>query len=261
MSNLASLKRKFDGGVFVLASGGSAKKFPLSDYKNKRFICVNGSILALLKKNIIPFAYVFNDESFLINSMDLVLKGIRVSNYVFLPKELYYKYIEENITDARDRSKIYFIERVNRSLGDKGASDRVFSLKNILNKDYVNSFSLFSNKKNRIGFSLNLESGYFCARTIPYVALQLAYYLGFKKVFLIGLDLNSETGRFYDNKNSLPSYIDQHYDGFILPSFELMSKRVTNNDFKVFNLSGNSRLPNSIVKKITIEDLWGLLDE
>lgn len=67
---------------------------------------------------------------------------------------------------------------------------------------------LFYKSKN-IGFSKDITDGYFCARTIAYVALQLAYYLGFKRVFFVGLDLNSEVGRFYDKKDPLPTTLDK----------------------------------------------------
>lgn len=42
------------------------------------------------------------------------------------------------------------------------------------------------------GFSLDMTKGVFSGGTITYVSLQLAYYMGFKEVILIGLDHNFE---------------------------------------------------------------------
>ena len=261
MNNLSALKEKFSGNVFIFASGGSAKNFPLLDYKDNDFICVNGAVSVFIENNITPFAYLFDDESFLINSLDLVLKAIEVSEHIFMPEELYIKHLANEVKIKEFVNKIYFIERVNRGYGRKVLSDKTFSFKNILNKDLVFSFSMLSNRKNRIGFSRNMEAGYYCARTIPYVALQLAYYLGFKNVALVGLDLNSQSGRFYDKDNALPTSIDQDYLRFILPSFELLSNKVVSDSFKVFNLSESSRLPSSVIDKIDLTKLDNILNE
>lgn len=261
LNRLLLLKEKFSDNVFIFASGGSAKNFPLLDYKDSDFICVNGAVSVFIEKNITPFAYLFDDESFLINSFDLVLRAIEFSKYTFMPEELYIKHLANKAELQDSINKIYFIERVNRGYERKILSDKWFSFKNILNKDLVFNFSLFSNRKNRIGFSKNIENGYYCARTIPYVALQLAYYLGFQNVFMIGLDLNSQTGRFYERGSSLPTSIDQDYLNFILPSFVLLANHVIDEEFKVYNLSESSKLSGSVIKKITINELDKILNE
>lgn len=261
MNSLSILKQKFNGDVFIFASGKSAQNFPVSKYVDKKFICVNGSVRFFIDNNIKPFAYIFNDEGFLKSSLDLVLSAIKVSSYIFMPRELYVKFVEGYLSDSKLKEKVFFIERVGRPYKGLIVSDKIFYFKNILNKDYVYSFSLLSNRKNRIGFSRNIESGYFCARTIPYVAIQLAYYLGFNNVFMIGLDLSSNVGRFYDKENPLPTTLDKDYDRYIYPSFELAAKRVFNKSFMVYNLSLDSKLPETIIPKITLNDLSRIINE
>lgn len=261
MNSLALLKGKFQEEVFVFASGASAKNFPILNYREKKFICVNGAVKIFLEKNINPFAYVFNDESFLVDSLELVFMAISKSRYVFMPEELYFKYVEREAVERGSVGKIFFIERVNRPYGVKKLSDRFFYFRNILNKSYVFNFNIFSSRKNRIGFSQDLEKGYFCARTIPYVALQIAKYMGFRKVFMIGLDLDSKVGRFYEKNRVLPTSIDKDYFRFILPSFELMSNKIVCDDFRVFNLSPISRLPENVLVKIDTVKLDDILDE
>lgn len=261
MNDLSSLNKSFCDDVFIFASGGSAKDFPLFKYKDKNFICVNGSVSIFIESGISPLVYLFNDESFLINSLSLVLEAIRISDYIFIPEELYLNYIANELGDNELCKKIYFISRVNRRYKERPVSDRAFAFKNIFNKSYEYSFNIFSKQKNRIGFSRDISKGYFCARTIPYVALQLAYYLGFSRVFFIGLDLNSSVGRFYSESDILPTTLDEDYSKHIYPSFELASKRVFSENFKVYNLSTQSKLPSRIVPKITLSQLAGLIDE
>jgi KDO transferase-3 len=103
--------------------------------------------------------------------------------------------------------------------------------------------------------------GYFCGRTIAYLCVQLAYTLGFRKVFIVGMDLKNNAGRFYEeSKDALPTSLDDDYDGFILPSFAFMQKRIAaKENFQVFNLSSQSRLPDDILPKINLNQLDQLL--
>ena len=132
----------------------------------------------------------------------------------------------------------------------------MFAFRTLFDPELVGKFSLFSQKKNRIGFSKNLEKGYYCARTIPYVGLQAAYYLGFSKVFFSGLDLTSTKGRFYEARlNVLESTLDKDYSGFIYPSFQLCSQKIFNSKFMGYNLSVASKLPNSVLYKVKVSSI------
>lgn len=260
-SNVEQLSEGFTGPVFIYASGKSAKEFPLAKYKNEKFIVVNGAVREFIKAGVTPFSYIFDDGSFLKNNIGLVLEAIKVSKFVFMP---YFLYIEcglnERVSD-QNKNKIYFIDKVNRRNGLKLESYRLFFLKNILNKKILFKFSrIFYSSKN-IGFSKDMAQGYFCARTIPYAALQLAYYLGFKKVFFVGLDLNVAVGRFYDKNDALPTTLDKDYPRHIYPSFKFVAKRIVNAGFEIYNLSAHSKLPENIMPKITLSQLEGFINE
>lgn len=76
------------------------------------------------------------------------------------------------------------------------------------------------------------------------------------------MDLDGNAGRFYENdKNRLPTALDEQFESLILPSFQLVSKKIINNDFRVFNLSSNSRLPEKLIPKITPGQLDRILME
>jgi KDO transferase-3 len=68
-------------------------------------------------------------------------------------------------------------------------------------------------------------------------------------VFLVGVDLNQNAGRFYESKHSnvSPCGLDRYFESRILPSFKLISEHVVNSEFAVYNLSSSSRLPVSVV--------------
>lgn len=121
----------------------------------------------------------------------------------------------------------------------------------------VRKRSLWSSRSRDIGFSKNLELGFFDARTVMYLALQLSYHLGFDNVFLVGFDMNQSVGRFYESSsdNCSPCGLDQHYESRILPSLELMSKQVVGSDFQVFNVSDSSRVPHEVIPKLSLDEV------
>lgn len=57
----------------------------------------------------------------------------------------------------------------------------------------------------------------------------------------------------------MPSHLDDDYEDYILPCFELLARRVVGPDFQVFSLSPQSRLPHSLVPKISPDQLDVLL--
>jgi KDO transferase-3 len=122
--------------------------------------------------------------------------------------------------------------------------------------------SLLSKRSKDIGFSKDLGQGFFDARTVMYLALQVAYHLGFNKVFLVGFDLNQSAGRFYENCNAKrsPCGLDQHFETRILPSLELMSEQVVDENFQAYNLSAVSRVPEDVIPKVSIEDARKMLE-
>ena len=72
----------------------------------------------------------------------------------------------------------------------------------------------------RVGWSDNVELGVFSGATVAYPALQLAVWLGGRDIEFAGLDLGG-SARAYEEKEAQPSQLDQHFEDFIRPAFEL----------------------------------------
>ena len=70
----------------------------------------------------------------------------------------------------------------------------------------------------------------------------------------------TQPGRFYEQGDAaLPSRLDEDYDDYILPSFELVAERVVGPHFRVFGLSQSSRLPERLVPRLSLDQLDALL--
>lgn len=248
------------GALFIIASGPSARDFPLHRYARYPMLAMNGSICCFAEADVAPYFYLCDDSSFVRNRLPLLLDATRLAQNLALSLRVIDSLLERE-PQALDRRSLYCFERVNRPLqGLAPTSDREFARSARKDPDLECGFSWFRQKPNRIGFSRNLEKGYFSSRTIPYAGIQLAYHLGFSQVFVVGMDLDSSKGRFYEQgSDAVPSRLDGDYEDYILPCFEMLAQRVVNPNFRVYNLSLESRLPSSVVPKLNLDQLDILL--
>lgn len=260
LRSFASLRGSCRGALFIIASGPSVKDFPLLRYAGYPMLAMNGSISCFAEMGIAPYFYLCDDSSFVRNRLTLLLQAIeRSANLALSPRVI--ESLLERQPHALDGRSVYDFERVNRPPeGGEALGDRAFARMARDDADFECDFSWFRQKPNRIGFSRNLEKGYFSSRTIPYAGIQMAYHLGFSQVFLVGMDLDSSKGRFYEQGvDAVRSRLDGDYDDYILPCFELLARRVIKADFQVYNLSLHSRLPAQIVPKLSLDQLDRLL--
>lgn len=248
------------GDVFIIASGPSTRRFPLYDYRRYPCLAMNGSILACAEHGIAPLFYLCDDQSFVRDRGALALQGLALASHVAMSLEVLSR-LHEMDSCCLDGKSVFLLERVNRFVGQPRLSDRAYAWSIRKDKELVTSFSWIRRAPNRIGFSLSLDKGYFVARTIPYVALQLSHQLGSRRVFLLGVDLTPASGRFYEvGDNAVLSSLDEDYGKYILPSFQLMAQRVVEpGRFEVFNLSGDSRMPEQVIPKLSLRALEALL--
>jgi KDO transferase-3 len=234
------------GPVFIVASGASAKDFPLHKYAGVPMITMNGAISKFTGTGIKPYFYVCTDQGFSEQQPELFTEAMRLSERV----ALWEKHIWH--TSVKPQGKLYLLSRAHRlSWSEFFRTD----------KDLVRVRRLGSGRNKTLGFSKNLKRGFFDARTVAYLALQLAYHLGFTRVFLVGVDLDPTAGRFYERSGSFasPCVLDEHFHTRILPSFKILSQQVVNKDFQVYNLSDISKIPPRVIPRMTLQELDRLL--
>ena len=259
LNDFAPLRGQCNGALFIIASGPSVNEFPMARYRKVPMIAVNGSIARFADEGVEPLFYLCDDRGVAARKGLAVAEGIKRSANAALSRSAFNEVAKQN-PHLLSSANLFLLERVNRSSGQAAMSDRRFAWQVRNDPDYAVEWSLLRQKPNRIGFSRNMTNGYFNGRTIAYAALQLAYHLGFDKVFLVGVDMTPEAGQFYDPKGEVvPSRLGDDYVDYILPSFDLMARKVVDSRFAVYNLSQKSRLPEKIIQKISYEKLDLLL--
>lgn len=250
------------GAAFIVASGPSVAEFPIEMYRRHPFVAMNGSILACNEHGVSPYFYLCDDESFAKDRGHIALEGVRTAKHIGMSLAVLSRLYEID-KDCLKNASIFLLERANRFLDKPHLSHRKFAWAIRKDSELLSQFSLFSQSANRIGFSKNMDRGYFVARTIPYVALQLCYQLGCHRVFLVGVDMTPSKGRFYERgEAAAPTSLDESYKNIILPSFQFMKRNIVEKDiFEVYNLSLESRIPDKVVKKVGLDALPGYCQE
>ncbi|NER58959.1 lipopolysaccharide biosynthesis protein [Pseudomonas sp. MAFF212428] len=245
VKNFASCRNIAQGPVIIVASGSSARDFPIEQFADVPMITMNGAISMFADTDIDPYFYVCSDTHFSVQQPALYALAMRRSKRVAL--------WQAEVEPAA--GEMYLLKKAN----DLPLLGSIFKRE----PHHARSWALWNKRARSIGFSKDMQHGYFDARTVAYLALQVAYHVGFTKVFLVGVDLNQSVGRFYEHNHAIksPCGLDQHYERRILPSMKLMAKRVMGERFAVYNVSQASRIPRSLIPKVTVEQVRAMLDQ
>ncbi|WP_238350149.1 lipopolysaccharide biosynthesis protein [Pseudomonas sp. SWRI154] len=247
-TSFSECKNIKSGPVFIIASGNSARGFPIEEFSTLPMITMNGAISMFSQAGTKPFFYICSDTNFPLQQPELFATAMQISENVALWEEQF------DIVQIKPSGKVFSLKKAPRA--------SIFTSLFNPQKSLVRDRSFFSKRSKDIGFSKDMTLGYFDARTVMYLALQIAYHLGFNKVFLVGFDLNQAAGRFYETSesNRSPCGLDQHYDTRILPSLKLMCEHIVSDNFQVYNLSADSRVPAHIIEKISLDDARRMLN-
>lgn len=247
ISDFGACRGIAEGPVFIIASGASAKDFPLQRFASVPMITVNGAISMFAEHGVRPYFYVCTDTGFAQQQPDLYAKAVRLSQRLAIWPD------EVGSLPGPTRAQVFPLAKAARS----SLHGSLFKPDPLL----VRSRTLWGSRSRSVGFSKDLSLGFFDARTVAYAALQLAYHLGFNQVFLVGVDLDQSVGRFYETPGQAVSrcHLDESYERRILPSLKLMAERVVSPQFAVYNLSATSRIPGSVIPKVSLQQAEALI--
>jgi KDO transferase-3 len=227
----------------IIASGQSINSIrnPRLLFSNKT-ICVNGSFLVARQVGRRPDYYMVSDKGFIRRKFDFFKSAALNCGKVVLDATVVNAICEIDPSFLKKLHIIYYddLKHPFRKCRLKKAQDR---------RQIKFEASLFNHSCYNVAFSKDLSLGIFPSGTVVYGAIQFAYGIGFKDLRIFGMDLNA-LGRFYREKVPEPSVLNESYESGIKPGFELVRQYVTEKQFTIYNCSLQSRLPDTIVKKM-----------
>jgi len=240
----------------LIASGPSVAAIDYRQLSLEHVIGVNGAI-ALQDTQPVRFEYYcIIDTNFVRQRMDLVARIVSADLTLFVtPLVLWF--ILQRMPLSAIRCRLCLIEDLREpSFLPALSSEAIHTLASV---DETHRLCQFDRRAG-LGYSFDLARGFFDVGTVAYVALQILTWLGFRSIYLHGLDLRNaaSTPRFYETtENMQPSGLDHVFADRIEPSFFHAAQLLRARGIVVSNLSLDSALSEEVFPKLDWRMLVG----
>lgn len=241
---LQQLVGTIDRPVTIVATGPSAKDHDWTKTRDEgRFIIgVAGAPTFLQSVGIRPDMLVVSDSRFARYGIEHIRKAAGVPLVTVLRAASFHA------TESREEllnRPFSLIEQINSWYGLPRLSDAELLALNSASETPFH-FADVEDPHYRAGWSAAPELGFFSGCTVAFVALQIAVRLGARDIEIVGMDL-SGAGRSYDEgKNAVRNSLAQHYEPYILPSFQTMGSVLKGTGVVIRNLSPVCALPPAV---------------
>lgn len=225
-----------ENDIFIVGSGPSINTQNLALLRNKKVIFLNGSIIIAKKYNILPFCLIIMDSTFIINRQNIIKEippKIPLILSLSVIKALYYF-----MPQILKEHPVFLIE--NPLEPYNGTKKKISDL----DKKYF-----YISKAGDSAFSLKPSAGLYNGGTVMSNAIQIAFYAGFKRIFLLGLDIgNANQPRFYENnKNKIKCGLLNDYETEILPFMKATRELAEIKGISIYNCSPITKLPYEVI--------------
>ncbi|MFJ5854881.1 sugar glycosyltransferase [Enterobacter cancerogenus] len=252
LTTLSSLHQQFDGEVLIAASGPSIKSIDFRSLPSS--VITAGANGAWHLHNQLRFSLYFVVDMNFIDRQSALMKSIIGCKDVIL------------------FTTVMGIVKLIRRFGYQNIQCKICIIEDICYETYKPSIKrkdfrkalvdtpgiVFSDTHPDCGFSRDVRHGVVDAGTVMYWALQVIYFLGFKKIYIAGLDMNNfHKPRFYENSNTmLPSFLEDKVQGIVIPAMTLASTIFKKENITVINLSPQSAIPDSVFPRKDFTDVF-----
>jgi KDO transferase-3 len=256
---LTQLTQARESDCFIVGTGPSLADVDFARLKGRTCFGVNGSILKSTESGV-PFTYhIIMDLRFFQNRFELVRQAL-LSGAECLLSFRGLSVVCERAPELLATAKVFLLDEVNAHYGQPKLTPDAFDRQAEADRDMV-LHPHVRRSQGRVGFCLDIRKGVFTGQTIVYGALQVACWLGYRRIFILGMDLGGTGGnaRFYEfGKLAAPMRLDRDFEPFILPAFEVARDVLGAAGVQVYNLSPHSLLPDSVIPKRSLVEVLAM---
>lgn len=222
--------------VYILASGPSVTKLDLSKLVGKNVITLNGSVCAAKKYGFVPFLHLISDSNFILKRSPIVREvpaGVAVGLSLSAVKAA-----AVFAADLLRKRPLFLIQNPLEKFPQP-----------LLSPADLPTSKFKIDDSGISAFSLDPDAGLIDGGSVLTLAVQLAYFLQFKRVFLLGFDIgNAAEPRFYETKqNRVKCGLLKDYEHKILPFMKLAAQVFHSSGREIYNCSPVTKLPYSVV--------------
>lgn len=242
-SQFKKFKNIYEGqDCLIVCNGPSLKDTNLGLFAGMPTFCVNSTFILQDELDFTPEFFTVEDNHVIDDNLDNILK--MRSGFKFFP----HKYREK----FGDQEDIYYLQTI---------WDCYWKSK--ISHEYPE-------------FSVDVPRGVYTGQTVTYLNLQLAYYMGFKRVFIVGLDFSYSIPKgskidnnSIDHEDDDPNHFHANYFGkgrqwhfpkldSCMSSYSIARERFSRSGREVIDLTKNGRL--NVFRKSTVEQELGWVD-
>ncbi|MBI3311434.1 MAG: sugar glycosyltransferase [Serratia liquefaciens] len=245
MVTLSALKDSCQGPILLTATGPSVSTIRFNDIPDMPAMGVNGAYS--LSQQVNFHFYVIVDMGFIDRRPDIIENIIQAPDLILFTTVHGVAKIIDRFQLAAVKCRFTVVE---------DAAYKIYSPKitpPALWGHYRDDPNVcFSATDKSIAFNHDIRNGIFDAGTVVYWAFQIIAFLGFKQLFIVGLDMNNfQLPRFYETpENQLPTLLPEKVDDLIIPAFSHASDRMKISNITVRNFSLESAIDSSIFEKV-----------
>lgn len=245
---LSELPRAGECGSIV-ASGPSIRRLRRPERLfDHPVACVNGSVVLAAELGRPIDYYIVSDHRFILERPDLFRAGTSLAKAVVLgPMSTFAAMLLA--PDALRGTNLFYRENLRRPFKRRRPS--VADLR----RDPL----VIAHPSGDPAFSLAPARGTFPAGTVVFDALQVLFGIGYRQLFMFGVDL-TDGPRFYRESSPTSNELAGDYARRIEPAFELVAEYLRLSGRRLFNASPESRLPDTIIPKADGNDLLDRLE-
>jgi KDO transferase-3 len=261
--NMNSVKGAGKGPCFLVATGPSMKSVDLKKLRGYQTVSFNGAINLFLENGMTPDYVLIPDVRIFENCFEFVEKSVRSGAVCFFSYDGLSR-ICERMPELFQHGNIHLIESINCKY-DQPLSASGWPVSPADAPDGLYMSEVYpDNRKRRgiMGFSCDAGRGFFFGRTVAYLGVQLAHWLGHHPLFILGMDLGG-TGKahcYANTANGTPDFL-RYYEPEIRAPFEIARRAAEAENFSVYNLSEHSTLPSSVIPKVSLKEALILAKE
>lgn len=245
---LALPSRKGDTCIIV-ATGPSARQvdWQLID-KSVTLVGVNGAPLVVPESHPLDF-FLASDPDFFKHRMAAVKVAIEAGSQCYFTFPGFAR-ISQECPELLSSDRLNLIELVSAVYGKARSTNQSLArtgrqLPYLFPDTPVHDMT-------RVGWSNHPDAGLFSAKTVVFLAIQMAVWMGFKKIGIVGMDLSESGERAYQEEDARPSTVFNDRERYIDPVLRLAAEVCRGRQVTLVNLSPCSSLPETILPKVNL---------
>lgn len=215
-------------------------------HKNERcFVILTGPSLTLEDVELIK-----KETTFAVNScINLFSKTSWRPSYYVITDRLVYQSIGTELENSDMNCPIFYSRN---GFGKKMKKQNSYPFKSLYYHHFIN---FLTNGKSTLGWSNDINKGIADAPSCVYAVMQIAYYMGFKEVYVIGADCNySGANQHSTVTNYIPKVkISKKAGTHVLKAWRSIKVHLDNKDMKVYNATRGGML--ELFPRVNLEDI------